>query len=123
MSVDIVVGKVVGMLINHNKAFDAIPPEIKMNKVKCYGIRGVESECVRSYLKNRKVCKDGKIPIIMSGYCPSRVSTWSMLFILHINDIFKTSHLIKFTFANDTNIMECDEKCKKNLTSHQTLDK
>lgn len=42
------------MLIDLNKAFDAIPHEIKMNKVKFYGIRGVESECVRSYLKNRK---------------------------------------------------------------------
>lgn len=42
------------MLIDLNKVFDAIPHEIKMNKVKCYGIRGVESECVRSYLKNRK---------------------------------------------------------------------
>lgn len=54
MSGDIVVGKVVGMLIDFNQALDAIPHEIKMNKVKCYGMRGMESECVRSYLKNRK---------------------------------------------------------------------
>lgn len=51
MSGDIIVGMVVGMLIDHNRAFDAIPHEIKM---KCYGIRGVEYACVRSYLKNRK---------------------------------------------------------------------
>lgn len=54
ISGDIVVGNVEGMLINFNKAFDATPHKIKMNKLKCYGIRGVESECVRSYLKNRK---------------------------------------------------------------------
>lgn len=110
MSGDIVVGKVIGMLIDLNKAFDAIPHDIKMNNVKCYGIRRVE--CPKWFKKNivgniamgesQSLCLD-------TAY---GVSTWSTLFILHINNIFKTSHQIKFKFGNYSDIVECDEKCK-----------
>lgn len=74
MSGDIVVEKVAGMLIDLNKVFDAIPHEIKMNRVN--GIRGVESECVRSYLKNRKQMGESQSSCLDTVY---GVPQWSVL--------------------------------------------
>ena len=74
-----------------------------------YGIRGIASEWIKSYLQNRyqfvnfrNVNSDEQK--IICGI-PQGSILGPSLFILYINDICNSSNLLKFTlFADDTNI-------------------
>ena len=91
------------------KAFDTVDHGILIKKLKHYGVRGVASDWVKSYLSNRKqfVNIDGCSSELLSVICgvPQGSILGPTLFIPYINDICNVSNLAKFIlFADDTNV-------------------
>ena len=79
-----------------------------LNKLKHYGVRGVASDWVKSYLSNRKqfVKIDGCSLELVDVICgvPRGSILGLTLCILYIDDICNVSNLVKFIlFADDTN--------------------
>ena len=103
-----------GVFIDLKKAFDTVDHRLLVEKFKYYGIRGVASQFLESYLSNRLQFvqfKDGKSskPNILCGV-PQGSILGPLLFILYINDMFKVSDLLHFIiFADDTNIFYLDK--------------
>lgn len=99
----------VGLFIDLSEAFDTINHTILINKLEQYGVRGVALKWLTSYLSNRKQC-------VKMGNCQSKCLDMicglpqgsflsPKLFNIYINDICKSSQLLRFIlFADDTNI-------------------
>ena len=104
------------VFLDLRKAFDMVDKNILLTKLYTYGIRGSTNELLRSYLANRKqyVSNNG----VKSSVCsitlgvPQGSNLGPLLFLIFINDIVKSSSLLKFNlFADDTSIYlsDCDE--------------
>ena len=80
----------IGVFIDHKKAFDTVDHGILIKKMKHYGVRGVASDWVKSYLSNRKqfVNIDGCSELLDIIYGVTEGSILGpTLFIPYINDI------------------------------------
>lgn len=99
----------VALFVDLSKAFDTINHNILERKLYIYGIRGVALSWIKSYLTNRKQYvrlegKDSKFNNINMGV-PQGSILGPLLFILYINDFYKTAKLLKFVlFADDTTV-------------------
>ena len=118
-----------GVFIDLKKAFDTVNHKILIEKFKYYGIRGVASQFLESYLSNRLQFvqfKNGKSVKrnILCGV-PQGSILGPLLFILYINDMYKVSDLLHFIFfADDTNIFYLDKDPVKLINTINTeLDK
>ena len=95
------------MFIDLKKAFDTIDHSILCKKLYHYGIRGVASDWVKSYLSKRNqyveidgICSDKKQ--IVCGV-PQGSILGPILFLLYINDMANVSDKLRFIlFADDT---------------------
>ena len=105
----------IGVFLDLPKAFDTINHGILIDKLQCYGIRGVAANWIHNYLSNRSqyVCING----VNSGISPIKCGVpqgsilGPLLFILYINDIAQISKTMELIlFADDTNIFMSD-KC------------
>ena len=99
----------IGVFIDLKKAFDTVNHSLLIDKFKFYGIRGIASKFIQSYLSNRKQFvqyKEHKANgnKILCGV-PQGSILGPLLFLLYINDMHKVSNLLHFIiFADDTNI-------------------
>ena len=107
----------VGVFIDLKKAFDTVDHTLLIENFKYYGVRGVTSKFIESYLYNRKQfvnnnnC-DSEEQVIKCGV-PQGSILGPLLFILYINDMCKVSELLRFIiFADDTNIFCIDNDHK-----------
>ena len=113
--VDIIVNAIdsnkhsIGVFIDLKKAFDTVNHRLLIDKFKCYGIRGIASNFIHSYLSNRnqfvqyKEHKSSGNKILCG--VPQGSILGPLLFLLYINDMHKVSDLLHFIiFADDTNI-------------------
>ena len=100
------------VFLNLSKAFDTINHGILIDKLQCYGIRGVATNWIHNYHLNRSqyVCINGVNSPINCGI-PQGFILGPLLFILYINDIAQISKTMKLIlFADNTNICMSD-KC------------
>ena len=97
-----------------SKAFDTIDHKILLNKLYCYGIRGIAHSWLTSYLQNRQQYVsldkiDSDLQTLKYGV-PQGSILGPLLFLLYINDIINTSKIAKFImFADDTNLFFSDK--------------
>ena len=109
----------VGIFLDFQKAFDTVDHGILLDKLYCYGIRGIAHDCFVSYLSNRQqsVMNNGyksELKVIRCGV-PQGSILGPMLFLLYINDLTNVSNLfMPIRFANDTNLF-CTGTDLKNM--------
>ena len=107
-----------GVFIDLKKAFDTVNHEILLAKLENYGVRGVINSWFRSYLTDRK--QNTEVNNVVSEaettLCgvPQGSVLGPLLFLLYINNIYKSSSLFAFyLFADDTSIILANNNLKE----------
>ena len=93
-----------------SKGFDTIDHDMLLNKLKFYGINGIELQWLRSYLTNRSQYVEIDSVKSFSKYITTGVLQGSILgplfFLIYMNDIPKCSSLFSFLlYADDTSLV------------------
>ena len=99
----------VGIFLDFQKAFDTVDHSILLDKLHCYGIRGIANQWFFSYLSNRQqsVVYNGyesELKVINCGV-PQGSTLGPLLFLLIINDLTNvSSFFMPIIFADDANL-------------------
>ena len=91
-----------------SKAFDTISHKILLPKLDNFGVRGITNTWFKNYLSERTQYMDiygikSTLQDIICGV-PQGSILGPILFILYINDIYKSTSLLTLCFADDTTI-------------------
>ena len=102
------------VFLDFAKAFDTVNHEILLAKLNHYGIQGTSNNLFKTYLSNRTQQTEINGVLSDKGIIKHGVPQGSvlgpLLFLLYINDISKSSDLLKFfLFADDTTVFYSDQ--------------
>ena len=97
------------IFLDFAKAFDTVNHDILLQKLKYYGVQGITLKLFESYLSNRTQVVEVNGMLSEKGVIRHGVPQGSilgpLLFLLYINDISKSSDILKFfLFADDTTV-------------------
>ena len=104
------------VFIDLAKAFNTVDPEILVEKLRSYGVRGLPLKLLESYLKNRY--QYTKVNGISSNLCkidigvPQGSSLGPLMFLIYINDLPDTTTMDVRLFADDACLSLQDEDPK-----------
>jgi hypothetical protein len=103
----------VGIFLDIKKAFDVVPHDLLLKKLKKLGIKNNALAWFKSYLTNRQQCveingrRSGPRKIKLSVMQGSVLGP--LLFLCFINDLGNVSELFKLLFADDTCALHSDK--------------
>jgi hypothetical protein len=103
----------VGIFLDIKKAFDVVPHDLLLKKLKKLGIKNNALAWFKSYLTNRQQCveingrRSGPRKIKLSVMQGSVLGP--LLFLCFINDLGNISELFKLLFADDTCALHSDK--------------
>ena len=97
------------VMLDISKAYDCIDYKILLKKLENAGIRGNMLKWFESYLNDRKqkVDLNGNLTECYEILCMGLVQgscLSCLLFIIFVNDFFKSNNLFNIAFADDTNV-------------------
>ena len=98
----------ISLFLDLSKAFDTVNHEILIKKLDLYGIRGVCRDWFESYLQNRSQYVEvngikSDLKHIQMGV-PQGSILGPILFIIYINDIYKSTSMNILSYADDTTV-------------------
>ena len=99
-----------GIFIDLKKAFDTVDHSVLLQKLYHYGVRGIVNDWFCSYLSNRiqstQIGPDISNKQPMFCGVPQGSVLGPLLFLLYVNDIYRSSAKLAFyLFADDTNLL------------------
>ena len=99
------------LFIDLKKAFDSVNYDILLSYLERYGFRGVVNDWFKSYLigRGQYTTVNGYISDASQPLCgvPQVSVLGPLLFLLHANDLYKSSNKIHFyLFADDTSVTD-----------------
>ena len=111
-----------GVFLDFSKAFDTVDHTILLQKLECYGVRGLALTWMKSYLTNRQqfVCVNGASSAYEEVVCgvPQGSVLGPLLFLLYINDMAQIStKLFSVLFADDSNLFISDSNINDLITT------
>jgi len=100
----------ISVFIDLSKAFDTLNHSILLTKLEHAGIRGIANELIKDYLSHRfqRVFYNNVLSTPMAVTCgvPQGSILGPLLFLVYINDIHRSSSIMKFIlFADDTTLL------------------
>jgi hypothetical protein len=103
----------IGIFLDLSKAFDTIDHNILIDKLQCYGFRGIVKDWLTSYISDREqyvsINDHSSTTLPIRTGVPQGSILGPLLFILYINDIVNVSRDVELLlFADDTNVFLYD---------------